>query len=67
MNARNANRLLTLTEALIRKETDIARRYALFAARDHIKTACDYLAKSDNERAGIHLDAAKWILKGVRA
>ena len=68
MNAtRNANKLLGGIEGLIVKEKDISRRYALFAARDHIKTAIGYLAMDDNERAGIHLNAARWILKGVHA
>lgn len=61
------SKLLAGIDGLIAKEHDIDRRYALFAARDHITIAFRYLNNDDNDRAGIHLDAARWILKGVHA
>ena len=63
----NIDRAVVLLEDMIAKENDTERKYAMLAARDHMKYAWAYLNHNRNDEAGRYLEAAKKIIKGLVA
>ena len=59
--------MITKLDEMIGKEKNVTKKYHLFAIRDHCYFAAACLRRNQNDRAGIHLDAAKTLLKEVRA
>ena len=59
--------MITKLDDMISDEKNVAKKYNLFAIRDHCYFAAACLRKGQNDRAGIHLDAAKTMLKRVGA
>lgn len=67
-NIRNIELMITKLDDMISDEKNVAKKYNLFAIRDHCYFAAACLRRGQNDRAGIHLDAAKMIAnKGVQA
>lgn len=66
-NIRNIELMISKLDDMISDEKNVAKKYNLFAIRDHCYFAAACLRKGQNDRAGIHLDAAKTMLKRVVA
>lgn len=66
-NIANIELMITKLDEMIGKEKNVAKKYHLFAIRDHCYFAAACLRRNQNDRAGIHLDAARTLLKEVRA
>ena len=66
-NIRNIELMIRKLDDMISDEKNVAKKYNLFAIRDHCYFAAACLRKGQNDRAGIHLDAAKTMLKRVVA
>lgn len=66
-NIRNIELMITKLDDMISDEKNVAKRLYFFAIRDHCYFAAAYLRRGQNDRAGIHLDAAKTMLKRVGA
>lgn len=66
-NIRNIELMITKLDDMISDEKNVAKKYNLFAIRDHCYFAAACLRRGQNDRAGIHLDAAKMMLKRVGA
>ena len=66
-NIANIELMITKLDGMIASEKNVAKKYHLFAIRDHCYFAAACLRREQIDRAGIHLEAAKTLLKEVRA
>ena len=66
-NIANIELMITKLDEMIGKEKNVMKKSHLFVIRDHCYFAAACLRREQNDRAGIHLEAAKTLLKRVGA